>query len=360
VQVRDWVVASGETNAVLNDSVVLEGWSPLVVAPGRPLGPVERRSLLSVGELVEAVPTDPLTADTIAAGLLDHRGLVSELLLDEVVERCTDPDSVVVPGRQRPDGSQLWLAQRVDVGEVCRLLERWSGEWNLDDQAPLVWAQFLAGFSSGDLRGAGPLFAEDFDPADPIGTPSGLSPVSPGGFDPVMVALAEAALTVEAAGLRVDDAWLNGQWVQRGGEQIPLHGDTGTDGNVNRMWWVPPGPAAEPQELGRVVDARTGLREGGRAVNAGTSAVMVVRFASDGVSATALLAPGQSSDPASPFHVDQAYRFSDRAWRTVLFDSDDVASAAERSEELIASRLAGPLPAQPVGPATTVAALEGQ
>lgn len=338
VQVRDWVVTSGQTNEVLSDTVLLDGWSPLQVPTGRPLAPVDRRSLLTVAELVDTAGTAgtaPLSVDTVADALFDNRGLIGSLVVDEVVERCTGVTSVAVPARPAADGSLAWPAQTVDVGEVCRLLGRWSGEWNLNDQAPAVWSQFLAAFAPSDLRGEGLLFAGGSDPENPVGTPFGLAPPPVTGPDPVLVALAEAALAVEAAGIAVDEAWVDVHGVVRGGERIGLHGDTRFDGNINSMIWLPPEPPmAAPGPLPRLVDARTGLRRGGRLVNAGTNAAMVVGLSPRGVSGLALLPPGQSADPTSPFHVDQAYRFSDQAWRPMWFDDQDINNAALFQKEL--------------------------
>lgn len=349
VQVRDWVAASGVTNGLVSDSLVLESWSPLVVAPNQVLAPVERRSFLTVSELADMGESRPLVIEDVATALLDNRGLVSSVLLDEVVARCTDAEPVAIAARRRPDGGLAWPAQRVDVGEACRLLGRWSGSWTLDDQAPAVWSQFLAAFNANELRGAGALFAADANPADPIGTPGTLAPAPGQGPDPVLVALAEAAVAVQAAGFAIDDAWLSVQWTDRAGERIPMHGDTGTDGSINAMTTYAPGPVrsaatggaagnatggAADGDIGLLLDPRTGLRRGGRVVNGGTSAVMVVRYAGDSVTAQALLVPGQSGDPDSPFHVDQAYRFSDRAWRPVVFDLDGIATGTERTARL--------------------------
>jgi acyl-homoserine-lactone acylase len=74
---------------------------------------------------------------------------------------------------------------------------------------------------------------------------------------------------------------------------------------------------------------RSSLPVGGRNVNAGTSAVMVVEFTTEGVFAEALLIHGQSADPDSAFHLDQAYRYSDKAWRPVLFDTSSIAGATD-------------------------------
>ena len=348
VKVRDWVVATGDTHWLPNDDVVLSGYSPLVGPEGQALSPRARYSLSAVAQMVDLARVDGrnLGASDVRAVLLENQGLVSGLLLDDVVSRCQTADAVAVDARIGANGTQLWPAQEVSMGEICSLLDRWRGTWNLEDQAPALWTEFLAAFDPGDLRRAGQLFATDFDPDDPIGTPTGLAPApAGGGVDPVLVALAEAALMVRAAGFDIDEFWRDQQFADRGGERIPVHGGTGRDGNAVIAAYID-GPSAAitslapRNEVGELLWGGSSLRVGGRPVNAGTSAVMVVEFTSSGVSAEALLIHGQSADPTSAFHLDQAYRYSDKAWRPVIFDLADISSAADSVEVVTGPRSA--------------------
>lgn len=334
---RDWVVATGDTHWLANDSVVLSGFSPLVGPEGAALSPRARYSLSAVAEMVDLARVDRRTlgGTDIRGVLLENRGLVSALLLDDVVARCRTAESVEVAGRIGAGGTVVWPAQQVSMGEICNLLDRWSGMWNLEDQAPALWTEFLAAFDPAEFFDAGRLFAVGFDPADPIATPLGLAAAPPDpAVDPVLVALAEAALVVRAAGFDIDDFWRDQQFADRGGERIPVHGGTGLDGNaVIGRHIVGSSPAvtslAPRAEVGELVLDRSSLPVGGRNVNAGTSAVMVVEFTTEGVFAEALLIHGQSADPDSAFHLDQAYRYSDKAWRPVLFDTSSIAGATD-------------------------------
>jgi acyl-homoserine-lactone acylase len=338
----DWIVATGDNARYPNDTVVVEGVAALAGAAPRPLSVGARHALVSVAELIELAAVDgrDLGSADVRGVLLENRGLLSRLLLDEVVERCRAAGVTIVDGRSAPDGTRLWEPQLVPLEPTCNLLERWEGLWTLDDQATAVWAEFLAAYQPADLRTAGRLFAGDFDPADPLGTPVGLAPRPASGPDPVAVALGEATLAVGAAGFDIDDFWREVHWSLRGGERIPLGGSTGTDGTTTIGAWSGASTSLAPVvEVGALVDAASGLRAGGRPVNAGTGAVMVVAFTDAGVAAEALLASGQSGDPDSPFYADQAYRYSDRAWRPVRFDEDEVAAATERERVVQAPRL---------------------
>ena len=300
-----------------------------------------RHALVSVAELIERAGLDrrELSADDVRGVLLENRGLVSRLLLDEVVARCKQAGVAIVDGRNAPDGTRLWEPQVVQLTETCNLLERWGGQWTLDDQATAVWAEFLAAFNPAELRDTGRLFAGTFDPADPLGTPTGLAAAPASGADPVVVALGEATLMVAAAGFDIDDFWREVHWTLRGGERIPLGGSTGTDGTTTIGLRAGASTSLAPVvEVGALLDARSGMRAGGRPVNGGTGAVMVVAFTPEGVVAEALLASGQSADPDSFIHADQAYRYSDRAWRPVRFDDGAVSAATERERLVGAPR----------------------
>lgn len=337
VKRRDWVVATGDTHWLPNDSVVLSGFSPMVGREGGPLSPTARYSLSAVANMVDLARIDGrnLGAIDVRGVLLENRGLISGVLLDDVVERCRTVDVVNVPARIGVDGTLLWQTQEVSMGEICNLLDRWMGTWNPEDQAPAVWAEFLASFEPEELRNAGRLFATSFDPADPLGTPAGLAPPAPAGVnDPVLVALAEAALMVKAAGFDIDDFWRDQQFADRGGERIPVHSGTGRDGNAVIGRHIDGASAASTSlaprpGVGELLLDRSSLRSGGRPVNAGTSAVMVVEFTREGVSAEALLIHGQSANPASAYHLDQAYRYSDKAWRPVVFDVAAIAAVTD-------------------------------
>jgi acyl-homoserine-lactone acylase len=336
VQRRDWVVATGDTHWRPNDTVVLSGFSPLVGTEGAPLTPRARYSLTAVADMVALAQLDDRTlgGGDIRAVLLENRGLVSGLLLEQVAERCRAADVVQVGARVAADGTLLWEPQQVAMTPICNLLDRWLGTWNPEDQAPALWNEFLAAFEPAELRGAGRLFADNVDPAKPIDTPATLAPAPATGADPVLVALAEASLTLTAAGFDIDDFWREQQFSDRGGERTPVHGGTGLDGNAVIGRFIGPGSPARTSLVPQVdvperLSARSSLRRGGWPVNAGTSAVMVVEFTPTGVFAEALLIHGQSGDPDSAFHLDQAYRYSDKAWRPVVFAPADIQAAAD-------------------------------
>jgi len=280
--------------------------------------PLSPRTRMNATILAGGAPSGPgpdgWTREQASVALLDNASLLAELLLDDVLARCRGHHDVEVDGRVH------------DVTAAAAVLEAWDRRFDLDSVGAVVWRELLASFSDDDLRGGGSLWAEPFDPADPVATPSGLAPVPAEGPDPVVVALARAVTVLEGAGVPIDAALGDVQFVERSGRRIPLHGANEVEGIANVV--APVGAFVrsdlEPEEeqqrdpvAGRV--ERTGLRHGGYPVTYGASFVCVVGFGDEGPEAEGLLVYGQSGDPASPHHVDQVEAFARKELRPMRF-----------------------------------------
>ena len=94
-------------------------------------------------------------------------------------------------------------------------------------------------------------------------------------------------------------------------EPIALHGGEDFEGVLNN--------------LGNQFAPGIGTR--GLRIDYGTSYVQTVTFDERGPVAQAILAYGQSTDPASPQATDQLRLFSAKQWPTLPFHADDVAKA---------------------------------
>jgi acyl-homoserine-lactone acylase len=75
---------------------------------------------------------------------------------------------------------------------------------------------------------------------------------------------------------------------------------------------------------GEVINDNTDLTTEGYVVNYGSSFVMALQFTPDGPRARAFLTYSQSDDPTSPYYSDQTRLFSDKQWRTILFDEEAI------------------------------------
>jgi acyl-homoserine-lactone acylase len=71
--------------------------------------------------------------------------------------------------------------------------------------------------------------------------------------------------------------------------------------------------------------------DGKRVANSGDGWIIAVEFGKEVPRAYSVLAYGQSPDPASPYHADQAEMFARGEMKTVRFTEADVAKSAVRS-----------------------------
>ncbi len=283
------------------------------------------------GPVHPAGPDGRWSADDVEAAVLGNHSLLAELLLDEVLARLVGGGEVEVDG------------VTVDLGPAVAVLAGWDRRFDLDSVGAVVWRELLASLPDDVLRDAGPLWAEPYDPDRPVATPAGLAPAPLGGPDPLAVALARGVRALELAGVAVDAPLGEVQWVRRGERRIGVHGGGEVEGIANVVMPIgaltrsdlEPGPAMPAVVAGRT--ERSGLHEGGYPITYGASFVMVVGFGDDGPVARGLLAYGQSGDPASPHHADQAEAFAAKALRPLRWRDEDIAADPDRTVTFVQS-----------------------
>jgi acyl-homoserine-lactone acylase len=295
------------------------------------------------------------TLDELADAAVLNRGYTSRALLDDVVARCEDAGPVTVDaldgeeGDDEGDGEEVLPAEDVDIAEACDALAGWDGVYDIDRVGAVVWRELLAFFDPEDLTEAGPLWAEEFDPDDPVATPGGLAPPpagddpndndnGDGDDDPVLVNLARAVQVLEAAEVAVDVPLGEVQVAERNGTLVPIHGGNGRDGTPNVVeWgtnWATLDPALEALErttvapgstLAEVTDGETTTT--GYRINFGASFLLALAFDDDGPQAKAFLTYSNTADRDDPSYLDATEAFSDKAWRDVAFTEEAVAEA---------------------------------
>ncbi len=243
--------------------------------------------------------------------MLSNQGLEATLLREPVVERCR-------------------AAGGPDLQDVCDTLGAWNGLADLDAPGAVLWREFMAQFAYNDHLDAGSLWANGFDPADPINTPNGLAPAPADGPDPVITALAKAEELMATAGLALDATLGDTQYFLAGPnrtERIPVHGAGPLEGVENVVGFSPGSHSTEPQiPKGAVLDGSFELSKDGYPLNYGTSFLLAVAFTDEGPVAHAVLTYGQSGDLRSEFSRDQMELFSNKEWRDIWFRAADVAA----------------------------------
>jgi acyl-homoserine-lactone acylase len=218
------------------------------------------------------------------------------------------------------------------------VLADWDGVYDVDRAGPVVWREFMADFESSALVDAGALWAEPFDPADPLGTPNGLARPA-GDDDPVLVALARSVQTLEAADLEVDVPLGEVQVAVRNGTEVPIHGGNSRDGVPNIVdWgtnWATLDPALDALErtsvaasaLAEVTDGDTTTT--GYRINSGTSFLLTLAYGDDGPAARAFLTYSNTADREDPAYTEATEAFSEKRWRDVAFTPEQVEAATE-------------------------------
>lgn len=310
----DFVFNANDSHWLANPAAPLTGFSPLHGATGTPQSPRTRMNavlLTETGEGTASGADGKFDLAELREAILSNRGMMAELLRDEVVQRCQGQATYPYEGTE------------VDIGEACQALAAWDGRLDLDSRGALVWRELLADFSYQSLLDAGPVFTQGFDPDDPIHTPRGLTADT----DRVLTALAGAVVRLTEAGIPVTATLGEAQFTKKGDQRIPLHGGNSHEGTPNLMVYdVFKTTLAPSMPRDRVIHETSDLTTEGYVVNYGTSFLMAVGFTDDGPEAYTLLSYSQSDDSRSPHYADQTVRYSAKDWKRVPFTEDDIAA----------------------------------
>lgn len=330
----DFVFNSNDSHWLTNPTSPLTGYSPLHGFEGTPRSP---RTRMNATMLLDADGSTSgsdrkFDLEELRNAILSNRGMMAELLVDEMVARCQGVTTAQVNG------------QDVDITAACDALAGWDKRLDLDSVGAVVWREFLGDFDSGSHIEAGPLFAEAFDPGTAtdataaVLTPRGLAsaPEDPNAPDRLLDAIAAAVVRLEAAGIPVDTPLGDAQYTVRAGERIPIHGGGRNEGVANLIIYsVLKTTVGDPQPRGDVLNGATDLTTDGYVVNYGTSFIMAMQFTDESPEAYAFITYGQSDDPASPYHTDQTKRFSDKDWRQILYTEEAIEADPELQVEVI-------------------------
>ncbi|WP_437689042.1 acylase [Sorangium sp. So ce176] len=328
----DFVMNANDTPWLTNPAEPLTGYPALFGTPGAPISARTRMNLLLLteeGEGAAAGEDGLFSRDELEAAILGNRAITAERLRAQVVERCDGAAPVDLEG------------EAVDVADACLALASWDGRLDLESVGAIVWRELLGQFSSAATVDAGKLYAQPFDPKDPLETPRDLVEPPAEGPDPILVALAEATRALAQAGLDPSTPLGEAQFTNKGDDAIPIHGGLGMEGVANVVTHLPTAPNSTllPRlNTGELVNPTTGLTTAGYPINFGTSFVMAVEHTTGGPRAEALLSYAQSTDPASPHFADQTELFSQKAWRPVLFTEKDIAA----DPDLVVKEIGGP------------------
>jgi acyl-homoserine-lactone acylase len=309
---RDYVFNANDSYWTPHHEARLEGFSP-AHGPERAVRSLRTRQNLTT--LSDARPAGPAGADgkwsldELSAAALSNRSFTAALLLPELVGRCQATSKVKIE------------RDTVDLTRACAVLAAYDGQLELDSKGAVLFREWITRYELADLRGSGALYAVDFDPADPIGTPRRIAP------GPLALEnLGRAVRVLERAGLALDVTLREVQYNGKGGERVPIHGGDGTyEGVENVVRYAKNQTTLEPPAaLAPLVEGSRWLTGQGYPITTGTSFLMALEFTDQGPRAQAFLTYGQSGDPESPHFIDQTRLYSTKSWRPILFDERDI------------------------------------
>ncbi len=303
----DFLFNANDPNWIANPAEPITGVSPLHGIPESQLSNRSRGNLTQLSIDNGDSGDDGLyTFEELAASAVGNRVFTAEMLADDVVARCNATAGL-----------------RAEVVEACELLADWDRRVNLDSVGAIIWREFIHTIG-------GAVWDQPFDPADPVGTPSGLAPAAADGTDAVIDALVTAVENIEASGFPLDAPLGDVQFADRNGERVPIHGGSGTEGVSNVVGFGSNSTSTERSidRLPRVGDSGN-LTTDGYSIANGTSFIYSLEFTPDGPVAQAFLTFGETGDPTSEFFADQTIRFSEKNWRSLSFTEDAIAADTE-------------------------------
>ncbi len=313
---RDEVSNANQSHWIANSDQPLEGYTPLM---GRERQEQHLRARMVAMLVEDESPEGPsgpdglFSMEELQRVYMVNRGLLGELLRDDVVARCEGAEPVEV-------GDEV-----VDVTAACSVLRNWDLRYDLDSVGAVLWRQLWSPTTGEEYQWSVP-----FDPDDPLGTPRGLADAPAEGPDPVLRNLAAAVALLEGAGFEVDVALGDMQFTNKGDLRIPMHGGISLDGVANIAAPVIDfADSLEPLEMAESIDPGTGLTSAGYYADRGPAIVMAIELTSDGPRATSIAAYSQSKDPESPHFSDQTQLYSMKGFKSVRFTEEDIASDPE-------------------------------
>lgn len=325
---RDFVFNANDSFWVNNGAETLNGaYSILHGEQGTARSPRTREN---VRILTDTSPTGfagadgKFSAEELRDAALGNTSYPAWMLRESLVERCKGAGIVPLSSVLGEGNVELLPQTEIDLTSACEVLAAWDGTFNLDAPGAPLFREWLGQFPQSAFADDGILFAEGFDPADPVNTPRGLAE-SDDPTNAIITNLARAVQILESAGFSESSTLRDTQFAARSEPRIPVHGGLGSDGVTNIVSWGGLGSSTEnvPTRGDRVAPGST-LTADGYPINYGTSFIMVVDFTGGSPRAWAFLTYSNTGDRTSDLFNAQMQAFSDKEWRSVLFDSVEI------------------------------------
>lgn len=296
-----------------NDRDRIENFPPLMGGERTERSLRQRLGILQVTERIAG--TDGLapagqrgfdSLDRLRAMLFGNRLLAAELSVDGWLALCASLGS--------PPQVTLAGGVTVDVSQACTVLSQWNRRADLDSRGALLFRELWR-----SARSTPSLWAIPFDPAEPLTTPRELNVTSPAVRAELARQLGTTVKRLQDLGLDITQPLSAHQSVTRAGRRIALHGGDEHEGAFNKLTMLDGSPLAPLTGAGYTE------------VQVGSSFIFAATWVRPGdgrIQAQGVMAPSQSSDPASPHHFDQTeLLYSQKQFAPLPFHADEVEAA---------------------------------
>jgi len=285
-----YVSNSNDSYWLSNPDNRLEGFSPIIGNEQQTRSLRTRAGLKFVEEVLDS--EQKFNQETVQNLLFNHRHYGAEVFLDDILTVCN---------------------KSADLQEACEILSGWDRRQDLNSVGAAIFNQFW-----GIARALPEHYAVAFDVNDPIHTPNGLRIEEEETEKFITDALREAVASLNDAGIPLDVAWGDVQFVLRNDEKIGIPGGSGGQGMFS------------------VITSRFDADKGGyNPISHGNSYIQAVTWNDDGTpNAKAILTYSQSPEPDSEFYADMTKLYSQSEWVDLPF-TDEQISKQQISEEVL-------------------------
>ncbi|NKF50878.1 acylase [Shewanella sp. WXL01] len=324
----DFVQNSNNSFWSTNLEAPLEGYSPMY---GVERGQLSMRTRLGLKLLEDAAGDDgKFNLDELEAAVLNNRAYLPEMVLTDLIAQCEAQGNTPV---------DVATGVSKDISGACNALKMWNGVQDNDSKAGALIREFAHQFSQSSM------LTVPFDYTMAATTPNTLTTDGS-----ALVALARAALNVEAAGFALDAPLGEVQFVEASlptgeasGAKLPWPGTHNAEGGFNVFSTSTSGDdTLIPQHAyTRVVDPvsgtnlRSGMTEEGYHIRYGSSWMMAVSFTEEGPKARGILTYSQSGNVLSENASDQTQLYSSqKQFHPMLFTEAEIAADVESTVEL--------------------------
>ena len=278
----EYFTNSNDSYWLANPEQPLEGYSPVIGDEKAVRNLRTRAGLTFVDEVIAA--DRKFEPEDLKAILFSHRHFGAELYLDDVLSICNEATD--------------------DISTSCDVLASWDRTSNVDSVGTHIWTAFWEA-----ARRTPNLFADAFDVADPVNTPSRLATDNAEVAAAIRAALAAAQTKLSSDGIALDARWGDVQFAERNGDNIGIPGAIGSHGGFSYI----------------VTDYTEG--KGYTPIVHGNSYIQIVGWDEAGtLDARGILTYSQSPEPDSPYYADQTKLYSQGEMISFPFTEEEIAA----------------------------------